>query len=264
MRKALCVGINDYPVRGEDLNGAVNDARAWASLLSEHYDFPPGDVALLLDEDATKAEILRRLDGLLAGAKKGDVLAFTFAGHGTYVTDTSGDERNYDQALCPWDMKTSLIVDDELRERFAAIPTGCRLTVVSDSCFSGSVTRAASAIATPDDRRVRFVRPSTLGLPELADLRGATPNRALVPESAMREVLISGCNDHQSSFDAKFGSVYHGAMTFFALDILRAARYRLTYAALSNELVVRLDEEGFDQEPQVEGKASARKRLVFR
>ena len=25
-----------------------------------------------------------------------------------------------------------------------------------------------------------------------------------------------------------------------------------------------LDEEGFDQEPQVEGKASARKRLVFR
>jgi hypothetical protein len=263
MHKALCVGINDYPVRGSDLKGCVNDARSWAQLLTDHYAFPPGDTRLLLDKAATKKAIFRELDALLAGAKKDDVLAFTVSSHGTYVADTSGDEERYDEAICPWDMKTNLIVDDELRERFSELPTGCRLTVVSDSCFSGTVTRAPE-IPTPDDRRKRFVRPSTLGLPELRDLDTAKPNRRLIPESSMHEVLISGCNDHEESIDAKFGSVYHGAMTFFALDILQKAGYRITYKRFWDEIVVRLEEEGFDQEPQVEGKASAKRRLVFR
>jgi hypothetical protein len=53
-------------------------------------------------------------------------------------------------------------------------------------------------------------------------------------------------------------------MTFFALDILQKAGYRITYKRFWDEIVVRLEEEGFDQEPQVEGKASAKRRLVFR
>jgi hypothetical protein len=79
----------------------------------------------------------------------------------------------------------------------------------------------------------------------------------------MREVLVSACNDHEEAIDAKFGSVYHGAMTFFALGILRAANYDITYKALWDQLVVRLDEEGYPQEPQVEGKSSAKRRRVF-
>jgi hypothetical protein len=52
-------------------------------------------------------------------------------------------------------------------------------------------------------------------------------------------------------------------MTYFALEILRSANYSLPYRALWDALVVRLDQEGFPQEPQVEGKASAKKRRVF-
>ena len=36
-RKALCVGINDYPGNESDLRGCVNDARAWAELLVERF-----------------------------------------------------------------------------------------------------------------------------------------------------------------------------------------------------------------------------------
>jgi hypothetical protein len=260
MRKALCVGINDYPVRGSDLKGCVNDARAWAAILKEKYGFPAGEVRLLLDEAATKKAMLRGIDRLLADARKGDVLVLTVSAHGTYVVDTSGDEERYDEAICPWDMKTDLVVDDDLRERFANLTAGCRLTVVSDTCFSGTVTRAAR-FGTPDDRRTRFMRPRVLGLPELPDLRDAAPQQ--LPESKMREVLVAACNDHEEAIDARFGSVYHGAMTFFALDILRAANYEITYQQLWDQLVVRLDEEGFPQEPQVEGKASAKRRRVF-
>ena len=41
MKRALCVGINDYPVAGADLKGCVNDAKAWAALLIDHFDFDP-------------------------------------------------------------------------------------------------------------------------------------------------------------------------------------------------------------------------------
>jgi metacaspase-1 len=259
MRRALCVGINDYPVRDSDLKGCVNDARAWARVLTERYGFPSGDVALLLDSAATKNAILSGVDSLLAGAKQGDVLVLTISSHGTYLADTSGDEERYDEAICPWDMKTDLIVDDELRERFDELPSGCRFTLVSDSCFSGTVTRATPA----ENQRTRFVRPDDLGLPELDDVSTATPKRRLRPESSMREVLIAGCNDHQEAIDAKFGARYHGAMTYFALEVLRDADYRISYQDFWDELVVRLDDEGFEQEPQVEGKDSAKQRLMF-
>ena len=46
-KKALCVGINDYPAEDNDLKGCVRDARAWGRLLHEQYDFPKSDVHLL-------------------------------------------------------------------------------------------------------------------------------------------------------------------------------------------------------------------------
>lgn len=263
MKKALCVGINDYPVRGSDLKGCVNDAHAWATVFTNHYGFAPADISLLLDRQATKAAMIAGIKRLLAGAGAGDVLVVTVSAHGTYVADTSGDEDNYDQAICPWDMTEHLIVDDQLRELFAEVPDDCRLTLVADTCFSGSIDRLAEAIETPDDRRSRFIRPRTLGLRELSDIRKAKPKRTLTPESAMRDVLISACRDNQTAADAKFGSTYHGALTFFALEILGTARYRMTHKALWDALVVRMDQEGFDQEPQIEGRQSTRRRRVF-
>ena len=125
MKKALCVGINDYPVRGSDLKGCVNDAKAWAALLHEHYGFASDDITMLLDRQATKLNVLGALDALLAGARRGDVIAFTNSSHGTYVADESGDEARYDEAMCPYDMRENLIVDDELRTRFAGLPRAC-------------------------------------------------------------------------------------------------------------------------------------------
>ena len=58
MKKAFCVGINDYPFDGSDLNGCVNDATAWAALLVDHFDFPRSDVKLVLDSEATKRDML--------------------------------------------------------------------------------------------------------------------------------------------------------------------------------------------------------------
>ena len=193
-KKALCVGINDYPYDGNDLNGCVNDSQAWATLLKDKFSFPQDQVKLLNDQAATKKAILDGLKDLIAGAKKGDVLVFTNSSHGSYIADTDGDEETYDEIVCPFDIEENQIPDDDFRALFHDLPSGV-LTVVLDNCFSGMATRAAVSdiipgLRTPDDRRIRFLSPALRGERVLQNPWKAKPKKMKHPESEMKEVLL--------------------------------------------------------------------------
>jgi hypothetical protein len=209
------------------------------------------------------------LKDLLVDAKAGDVLVFTNSSHGTYVAETSGDEPSYDEALCPYDCADNLIVDDELRALFANLKRGVHLTIISDSCFSGTVTRAAVSevipgLRTPDDRRVRFLSPALRGDKVLENPWKAKPTtREKYPESKMKEALLSGSSDKEYSYDALLGGVYHGAMTYFALQAIRTANYKITYQQLHARVSYLLDEGGYPQHPQLEGRSTSKKRPLF-
>lgn len=263
--RALCVGINDYPMRGKDLRGCVNDARAWAKVLHRSFAFAEQDVTVLLDSAATKRAIVAGLDRLLRRATKGDALVFCMSSHGTYLADSSGDETDrYDEALCPYDVADHPLRDDELRERFADLTRGVRLTVVADTCHSGSTTRVGPTAQVPPPRnptaRVRFLSPDAIGRPA-PRLR---PRSRPAPAPLGPEVLVSGCRDDQSAHDARFGHRYYGAMSHAALDILRHAGYRLTYRQLAERLGPAVRGGGFDQDPVVSGRPEALEREVFR
>ncbi len=266
-RNALCVGINDYPYAGNDLNGCVNDAKGWAELLTKNFNFASGDVKLLLDSQATKKNTINALKDLLTGAVVGDHLVFTNSSHGSYIADTSGDEEQYDEIVCPYDIDVNHIADDDLRGLFQNLPKGVSLTVILDNCFSGTATRAAVSdilpgLRTPDDRRVRFLSPALRGLPVLANPWTAKPKTTVkYPQSKMNEVLLSGCTDKEYSYDAYFGGIYHGAMTYYALQAIRAANYQLTYAQLGQRLKNLI--EDYPQHPQLEGKSANKKRQIF-
>ena len=268
-KKALCVGINDYPGEGSDLNGCVNDAKAWADLLIKNYSFPSGSVALLLDTQATKAAIMEGLKKLLAGAKSGDLLVFTNSSHGTYLADTDGDEPLYDEALCPFDCDINLIIDDELRGLFSSLTKGVSLSVISDSCHSGTVTRAAvneniPGLKTPDDRRVRFYNPALLGKSVLSNpFQAIDRSKTKYPQSKMKDVLLSGCTASEYSYDALIGGKYHGAMTYFAIQAIREANCDITFSQLRTRLLHLLDEAGYPQHPQLEGIAVNKKKRIF-
>jgi hypothetical protein len=171
----------------------------------------------------------------------------------------------YDEAMCPYDVKDKPLSDDELRGLFAGLKRGVRLTVISDSCFSGTVTRAAEDLDTPDDRRRRFLNPRVIGREEIEDVRHrATPRRQhIYPESQMKEILLSGCRNNQYSFDATIEGKPHGAFSFYALAAIRAAKYKITYQTLHKKAVASLAESNFDQEPQLEGKSSNKRRQIF-
>jgi metacaspase-1 len=264
-RRALCVGINDYPYDGSDLNGCVNDARGWADLLKTRFQFT--EVKLLIDQEATKARMLEGLKDLLTRASAGDELVFTNSSHGSYVADTDGDEERYDEIVCPYDIADNHILDDELRNLFSNLAPGVNVSVILDNCFSGTATRAAVSdilpgMRTPDDRRVRFLSPALRGGKVLENPWRARPNSEVKhPESKMREILLTGCTDREYSYDARIDGKYHGAMSYYALQAIAEADGHLTFQQLHDRIVNLIVD--YPQSPQLEGSRAGKKRPLF-
>ena len=163
-KKALCIGINNYPGTHMDLQGCVNDANDWAGALSERGYA----VTKLLDAEATKAAMMQAMSNLIGKASKNDSLVITFSGHGTYQPDTDGDEADgLDEALCPYDLQTNgqALTDDEIKGLFATRKSGVRIVLIADSCHSGTVTRAAKAEADADTRPATCCSPAARKAP---------------------------------------------------------------------------------------------------
>jgi metacaspase-1 len=274
-KRAFCVGINSYPIPGNDLMGCVNDAKDWRDLLVESFEFPADNVTVITDAEATRQAMIDGLKGLVEGASEGDVLVFTSSSHGSYIGDESGDEDTYDEVLCPYDTNVEVLSDDDLRGILDRLPQGVSMTVILDSCHSGSGTRAPiNALLPPryrivDDPRARFLHPQHLdnvrrsgGI--LADPVPVTPrSRVAFPESGLNHVLLSGCRDVEVSWDARIEGTYHGAMSYHATKAIRDAGSDITYAALADQLQQMLDAAGFEQHPQLEGHDERKQRQVF-
>jgi len=243
MKKAICVGINNYPGSSNDLKGCVNDANDWANLL-EHSGF---QIEKILDDQATKHNILNALDGLVTNATSDDQIVFTYSGHGTSVADTSGDEVDgYDEALYAYD---GVLLDDELRTIIQKLNPDVHLVVISDSCFSGTVTRALIT----DAAKPRYVK--TDDIPAKAKLK-----KRFLSEEDMIEVLISGCTDSEYSYDAYLNGRWNGAMSAYALSVIRKGQtYNEFYALLRNIL----PSSDYPQTPQLEGSDENKNRIVF-
>ena len=90
----------------------------------------------------TKRNIRNALRWLVEGSRAGDSLVFHYAGHGTQVRDSDGDEVDgWDEALVPVDHeREGNIVDDELNAIIVRLlPRGATLHAITDACCSGTL-----------------------------------------------------------------------------------------------------------------------------
>ncbi len=200
-RRALCVGVDQYPT--SPLLGCVADARLWKTTFEE-LGF---ETELLLDDAATRENILSRLNTLVNAARPGDVIAFQFAGHGTQVPDDSSDETDrQDEAMCPVDFAAGhLLVDDDVGLVMARIPEGVNVTLFIDCCHSGTVSRFSVRPPIPDggDDRVRFV-PATAALVEAhRAFRATRPQPVRAARPRMREVLFAACQPWELAWESQ-------------------------------------------------------------
>jgi len=265
-KRAVCIGINDYPGTYNDLGGCVNDANDWADLLSKDFKFNK-DIKIITDSAATKKNILQALGDLVTSAKSGDIVVFTYSGHGTWVPDEGKPDEcdNRDEAICARDEN---ILDDEIRKVILQMQSGVRLTVISDSCHSGGVTRAMLARARKTDAESADTAPRPRYMPPENDLGALRTElipvrkRFLYPESDMQEILISGCNATEYSYDAVIGGRHNGAMTALAIKVIKN-NPSATYRDFHKELRKLLPSTRYPQSPQLEGSDTNKDRPLF-
>jgi hypothetical protein len=277
-KRALCIGINNYPGTHMDLSGCVADARAWSAEL----DARGFSVTTLLDAQATKQGMVDGIREVIGASASGDLVVITFSGHGTYVPDSSGDELDgLDEALCPHDLQSGggALLDDEIHALFAARKGGVRLVLLSDSCHSGTVTRAAAPDPDADDVPMPRFLPMGNWLPEDRLPRGASGKPlATVPAAqgtspwakAMSrrfgDLLIAGCKEgpNNFSYDARIGGKPTGAFTYYALKTLKKLPANATYGQWHAAITPAcLPSASYPQVPQIVGNAEVRHHKIF-
>ena len=268
-RKALCVGINKfkkYP--SASLQGCVNDARDMSSLLKDFLGFTAKDITILTDARATKANIMKNLQSMVAGAKQGkySYLVFSLSSHGTQVPDTSGDEPDRaDEAFCPHDLDQAgnqwdpnhIISDDELHDLLVQLPSHVLLEVYLDTCHSGTGIRAIDMLL---DRRPRYLPPPSLEAFQKGDGRRSRGlHESLLEKGLVHHILWAGCRADQTSADANIGGTWHGAFTYYFCKELRASKNKLSRKALLTKVRADLKAGHYTQIPQLECQATVRK-----
>jgi len=190
---ALHIGVDQvdhraYSKKGlrlKPLKGCVKDALAYAQITRGTDQFK---VILLKNDAATTGNVYGHLVWAAQDLKAGDLMVVSYAGHGGSVPDTSRDESRdpindrRDETWCLYDRQ---LLDDELGVIWGQFQPGVRILLLSDSCHSGTVARAAAAArglkAALEDGNKTEAREAILGKDDGATLQSV---RALAdPES---------------------------------------------------------------------------------
>lgn len=219
---AVIVGISDYANFGAeiggDLPGARNDARDFRDVLIAQKGFAAENIHMILDQEATRDRIVSELGNWLPSVvKPGDLVVFFFAGHGSQMWDTNGDEEDgLDETICPTNVVKGDtrhdIPDDELNTMLKGIPTD-NIVVVLDNCHAGSGTRAVTPFARPR----ALDRAASVDVPKPAN---ATTSQTAAPDATPASVLeIAAAQADEVAVDAEWPgeggapSTFNGAFT---------------------------------------------------
>jgi len=217
---------------------------------------------------ATRNGVLSAVRSAAKKLKGGDFFFLTYSGHGGQIDDVSGEEDDKDETWCLYDGQ---LIDDELYCELSRFEAGVRVLVLSDSCHSGTVTRAAYQ---PTAQPAGFVGPtwrSKMMPPSVAMRtyrnnmkfydalqRNVAKNAGKTLEAdpdtmlgriavssrltAIAEgfnpavILISGCQDNQTSMDGD----HNGAFREQLLQVWNNGDYKGTYAKLHAAIRARM------------------------
>ena len=291
-RHALLVGIDRYPGFPEcsQLSSCAGDARLMAEVLRDDFEFPPDNVELLLNEEATRQGILDALEGLARRVRSGDTVVFYYSGHGSEAKDEEGgrlnlevdDPTEWEQTLVPHDsgrehrLPCRDIRDDEIYRWIRKVnDTTPYVTVILDSCHAGTAVRGSVRTKrvpreeNPEGHRAPDYRPFLLG--EAQARRSATPAEARWRDAGPsgwlpldeRYTLLAACHHLESAKEYEIpgaGGLKHGAFTWHLVRELRRLEPGATFRDLMEAVRSTVNAVYPSQTPQVEG---ARDREVF-
>jgi len=235
---ALLMGLN-YRGTGGELNGCIHDVQNTGKVLEDIYGYKPEDILYMTDDSEIKPtakNIFGQLVQLSERTKKEEIneVWISYSGHGSYVTDRSGDEDDgKDECLVPLDYAQSgVILDDDLNYILGLFNPNTRVIFIVDACHSETM----------------------LDLP----YRYISGSKNVIENEKSRVkcncIMISGCRDTQTSSDAyniNNSKEYSGAMTSALLYVLDKFQYTITCWRLLKEMREFLEKRKFSQVPQI-------------
>jgi hypothetical protein len=265
-RWALLIAIDEYPYCPPELQlqGCVNDLLVWQDLLtspSAGFNFAASGITRIENAQATRDGILAAFDELAEKAGPDDVVFVQYSGHGSQVPEaipgSAGNQLS--ETIVPSDARNPAdhgprkdITDDEIHQKLLAlVAKTSRVTLVFDSCHSGSVTRDLFA------SRVRQIPP---------DLRASDPAPAPAPPSPSAWGLgggsytaLSACRNEECAHEYD-PDVKHGALTWFLTRALSSARPGATYRDVFELASAGVAVTFTSQHPQIDGQVD---RVIF-
>ena len=219
---ALTIGLNSVnPKHYGGWSGDQNACEADAGDVADIAKAKGFKTQALLTRSATRKNVIQAMGKAAGGLQAGDIFLLFYSGHGGQIQDMNNDEDDFqDETWCLYDGE---LIDDEIFGLLGKFEKGVRIFALSDSCHSGTVTKAAfyqgtmgarSAAVGPDRPRYKFMPPDVA-------LRTYRQNRKFydtilkdpkltktLDEVNASVVLISGCQDNQYSSDGTFNSLF--------------------------------------------------------
>jgi metacaspase-1 len=226
--RSLHIGLNDVdPAAYGGWDGKLTACEADADDMAAIAAARGFSGKQLLGSAATRDAVLKELERASADLKGDDFFLLTYSGHGGQVVDKNNDEDDFlDETWCLFDGQ---LIDDELYGCWSKFAPGTRILVLSDSCHSGSVVRmappdgagpsvaVAMEVAVPTPPYVPRMLPRELvgrayrARRKLYDgLQEAKPKTELDVRASL--ILISGCQDAQTSMDGPFNGAFTAAL----------------------------------------------------
>jgi len=246
-KRALLVGVNKYPnlPAHSQLRGCVNDVQIMKQTLETSFRFPPSNISVLLDEQATASGIHDAMEKLVADCRADDIVVFHFSGHGSQMAAVDEKARGYDESIMPFDsgrMNPAFprqvppcdIRDTEIQEWLSRLTRKTsHVTLIFDSCHSGSITRMQGD-SEEQGTRLRWIEPDPLPEGQLSSFRPEVRSHrrdihggsGWLPLSE-KYVLLAACAAEQGAYEMdheEFGTpTRNGAFTFFLTQELNQA-----------------------------------------
>jgi hypothetical protein len=256
-KRALLVGIDnyEYPNQVSPLAGSLNDVEEMRQVLITKFGFPPENVLVLKESQATHAGIMNAIQShLISKTQPGDIVVFHYSGHGSQVPDKTGKMiSGLDGTIVPYDSrdpegKVFDITGAELHTALVQLAAKTKnLTFILDSCHSGTLVRGADTHA-----RVRSIPPDTRNVPasQTAVARGVTVG---VDGSSPSFAFISAATSRENAFEHFADNMDHGALTYMLVKQLRSARAGATYRDVMDGVISEVTANYPAQHPSLEG-----------
>lgn len=150
---ALVIGINSYQDKDiSRLQMAENDAKVVDSTLRDNFGF---QTKLLLNANANRQQIFAALSQYRRTLTEADSLLIYYAGHGIY--DAEADNAYWLPVDASRDDPANWISANDITSNLRANPAK-HILVVSDSCYSGTLTRQAEIILSEPSARERLLK----------------------------------------------------------------------------------------------------------